>query len=209
MGSLLLVKPEEVPNSTTPNGINGLRNPTHPSRDHIATNTLPMYRLADKNKTVPKGFVWIDPITTQKVYARNYPNWMSLAIEVRQANGNPLPTEEEMEDQLCGQFDEKTRRRICIEVDGNGEVRKMGVGSTLKDMLARIGVHACWSCINLSNQMDDWGPDGCEERMDYIVSIMVENANKRNWAKFLPFKQTGSEGLVRMAIEKVRNQNAN
>jgi hypothetical protein len=165
-----------------------------------------MLRLIHKNKTVPHGFVWIDPITTQEVSARNYPNWMAAATVIRVANGNPLPTEAEMEDQLCGRFDEKTRRRLCESYDDNGQVRNMGVGSTLKDMLARIGVKACWGCLNLAQRMDDWGPDECEAHMPEILEIMEDNAQKRNWMKLIPFREAGSKLLVQRAIKKVREQ---
>lgn len=168
-----------------------------------------MLKLLHRDKTVPKGFLWIDPITTQEVHARNWPNWRAKAAEVRVANQNPLPTEEEMEDQLCGRMDEKTRRRYCVEYDSDGVVKPMGVGSTLKDILARVGISACWSCINLSKKMDDWGPTGCEENMGYIVELMVQNANKRNWARLIPFKELGSEGFVRLAIKKVRDRESN
>lgn len=167
-----------------------------------------MFKLIHRDKTVPHGFVWVDPITTQEVSARNYPNWRAAAIEVRVANGNPLPTEEEMEDQLCGRFDEKTRRRLCVEYDDTGEVRRIGVGSTLKEMLARIGVNACWGCLNLAQRMDDWGPDGCEEHMQEILEIMDQNAQQRNWLKYLPFREAGSKLLVQRAINKVREQSS-
>jgi len=165
-----------------------------------------MFRLIQRNKTVPHGFIWIDPITTQEVSARNYPNWIAAATEVRVANGNPLPTEAEMEDQLCGRFDEKTRRSLCQEVNGDGVVKRLGVGSTLKDMLARIGISACWGCLNLAQRMDGWGPDGCEEHMEEILEAMDRNAQQRNWLKYLPFREAGSKLLVQAAINKVREQ---
>lgn len=163
-----------------------------------------MYKLIHRNVTVPHGFKWIDPMTMQEVTARNYPNWRAQAIEIRVANQLPLPTEEEMEDQLCSQYDEKTRRRLCSEYDPDGVVKIQGVGSTLKEILARIGVSACFGCMNLAKRMDDWGPAGCEEHMEEILEAMEQNAQKRNWMKLIPFRETGSRWLVNLAIRVVR-----
>lgn len=167
-----------------------------------------MYRLIDRGKTPPQGFLWIDPITTQAAEARNYANWVARGAEIRSANGNPIPSEAEMEDQLCRRYDEKTRQHYCQSYDGDQPQQNLGVGSTLKTMLAAIGVNACWGCINLAKRMDDWGPDGCEEHMAEILEIMEDNAKKKNWLKFLPFKQLGSRIMVQIAIDKVREQSA-
>lgn len=165
-----------------------------------------MYRLIDRSKTPPRGFIWIDPITTLQIEARNYANWRAKACEHRAGNAYPVPSEEEMEDQLCDRFDPKTRQRICQQYEDTGPVKALGVGGTLKDLLARIGVNACWGCINLAKKMDDWGPEGCEEHMAEIVETMNDNASKRNWYKFVPFKEAGSELLVRFAINTVRER---
>jgi len=164
-----------------------------------------MYRLIDRSKTPPKGFLWVDSFTTQAAEARNYANWRAQAIEIRVANGNPIPTEEEMEDQMCGRYLPEIRKNFCESYDAQGTVQNYGVGSTLKSMLASIGISACWGCINLAKKMDDWGPDGCEEHMEEIVATMNENASKRNWYKFVPFAEKGSELLVRLAIKRVRD----
>lgn len=164
------------------------------------------YRLKDKRRTPHKGFIWIDPITTYMIDARNYTTWLSLAIEHRSGMMLAIPTPEEMECQLCERFSEETRKQYCELVDGTEIKPILGVGGTLKSMLAAIGISACWSCIDMAGKMDAWGPDGCEEHMDEIVQIMQENAGKRDWYRFLPFKEAGSEMLVRMAIKKVRDR---
>lgn len=164
------------------------------------------YRLKDRSKTPHKGFIWIDPKTTMLIEARNYPNWLSAAIDHRVGMGLPIPDPAEMEDQLCGRYDEKTRQQYCNFVDGVEASPILGVGGTLKTMLAAIGISACWGCIDLARRMDDWGPDGCEENMPEIVKIMQQNADRRNWARFVPFKEQGSELLVHIAIVKVRDR---
>lgn len=166
---------------------------------------MPMnFRLRDRSKTPPHGFVWIDPITTIRVDARNHANWISKAIEVRVANRNPLPEEQEMEDQYCRSMDDKSRKQFCDCLEGDIVIPSRGVGSELKHMLASIGIHSCWGCMDTANKMDKWGPDGCEENMAEIVQMMNENAKAKSWFRFLPFKEAGSEALVRRAIRNVR-----
>ena len=165
-----------------------------------------MYRLKDPSKTPPKGFRFIDPETQFLVSARNHANWISQATDHRVANNLPLVSIEEMENQLCGAYDEKIRRDVCQECDVMGDVQRLGVGGTLKQMLASVGISSCWSCTNLAARMDVWGTDGCEEHMTEIVEMMNENAAQRKWTKYIPFKELGAEAIVRIAIRKVRNQ---
>lgn len=164
------------------------------------------YRLLDTVRTPPKGFNWIDPLTNYKVEARNYSNWISQAIDHRVGNALPLPEESDMQDQLCQSFTESVRKCFCQYLENGVPVKILGVGGTLKRMLAYAGIHSCWSCTNLAGKMDALGPDGCEEHMKDIVGTMNENANQRKWMKYLPFKELGAEGLVRLAIHKVRNR---
>lgn len=164
------------------------------------------YRLRNTTTTPPKGYRWIDPLTTYEVTAHSYANWVSQAIDHRVGNALPLPEESEMQEQLCLRFDEKTRKCFCDYMEGGVVVPLLGVGGTLKKMLAYAGIHSCWSCTNLAGKMDSWGPDGCEENMAEIVQTMNENANQRKWMKYLPFKELGAEGLVRLAIHKVRTR---
>lgn len=165
-----------------------------------------MFKIRDKNKTPPHGFTWVDPLTSFEINARSYPNWRSAALEHRGANNNPVPSEEEMDDQFCMRLSEKERERWCTFVDTDGPKPILGVGGVLKEMLAAIGISSCWSCVDTAGQMDRWGPDGCEEHMGEIVAIMERNANKKNWLRFIPFKQQGAELLVRRAISTVRER---
>lgn len=163
------------------------------------------YRLKDKNKKPPRpGFAWIDPDTSQMVDGPNYMAWRNNAIEERTANGLSISSEEEMEDQLCAHLSPEVRAQICVQMEDGQPEPILGVGATLKRTLARIGIHACFSCMDLAGRMDKWGPDGCEEHMGEIVGIMQENANRKNWLRFLPWKEQGAEMLVRHAIAKVR-----
>lgn len=163
-----------------------------------------MLKLRDRSKTPPKGFKWIDPVTGFTVYARNHPNWISQAGEHRSANGLSIPSVEEMEDQMCHGFDARTGRDFCEEYDANGAVQQRGPGSILKNDLHAFGIQACWGCLDLAAKMDQWGPDGCEENMTYIVETMKANAEHRKWYRFVPFKDLGCEAVVRVAIAQSR-----
>lgn len=165
-----------------------------------------MWKLKNPSVTPPKGFLWVDPITNMEVHAQNIDNWLSQATDHRVANALPLVELDEMQDQLCRRYDEKTRQQVCAEYDGAGIVRRLGVGGTLKAMLAAVGISSCWGCTKLAERMDAWGPDGCEEHMGEIVATMSENANSNRWTRHLPFKQLGAEALVRIAIAGVRKE---
>ncbi len=167
-----------------------------------------MFRLKTKyrQQKPSRGYQWIDPITLWELNTASYANWLAQAAEHRVGNALPLVEPEEMEAQLCAGYDAGKRKDFCEEYDDGGVVKRLGVGSTLKSMLAGMGISACFGCMNLAGRMDSWGPDGCEEHMDEILEIMDENASKRNWYKFIPFKQTGSRALVMIAIMRVRNQ---
>lgn len=167
-----------------------------------------MLRLKDRSNTPPtppKGFKWTDPMTGNVIYARNHPNWLSHAAEQRVGNGLAIPSRDEMEDQMCGEFSPQTKRDLCEEYDANGPVNRKGSGSILKDTLHSFGIVACWGCLDLAAKMDQWGPDGCEENMTYIVEAMKANAEHRKWYRFVPFAALGIETMVKLAIHKSRN----
>lgn len=163
-----------------------------------------MYKLRNRADTPPGGFSWTDPVTMQFINARNFSNWITQANALRVANRQELPTEQEMEDQLCSSYDPKTRAQVCLEVDGNELNPILGVGGELKRLLAACGVKACWSCVDMARQMDDWGPDECERRRTEIVAGMVERANSLNWWRFVPFKEKGTDTFLTIAIERAR-----
>lgn len=164
-----------------------------------------MWRLRNRDKTPPKGFRWLDPLTNYEVTARNYANWMSAAEAHRVGNQLPMLDTAEMEDQVCGRLEGASLREYCEEVTAdNQRVASRGVGDILKAMLSSIGIQACFGCQNLQHKMNSWGPDGCEEHMPEILEFMEENAQAKNWMRFIPFREAGSKALVKMAITKAR-----
>jgi hypothetical protein len=79
-----------------------------------------------------------------------------------------------------------------------------GPGTELKKLLARIGITSTpdCSCNRVAREMDAWGADECEkqERVDYILAAMRENAEKRG----LPFIDAAGRFLIRRAIKNAR-----
>ena len=62
-------------------------------------------------------------------------------------------------------------------------------------------------CTEYAAQMDAWGPDGCEERMDEIVAHLVEQAAKRS--VFLGAASSAAVVIVvRRAIDAARAEAA-
>lgn len=77
-------------------------------------------------------------------------------------------------------------------------------GTHLKLMLQRLGIQAkadgqC-PCNYHAKQMDAWGCDECERRIDEIVGWLREEADKRG----LPFLDAAGRMLVRRAIKNAR-----
>lgn len=77
-----------------------------------------------------------------------------------------------------------------------------GPGTELSAMLSRIGITAkpTCSCKAHAKQMDEWGPDVCEQRMPEILGWLEHQAHARK----LPFSRFVAEQVVRMAIRRAR-----
>lgn len=77
-----------------------------------------------------------------------------------------------------------------------------GPGTELKNLISRIGLKPSPGCQCNSHaiQMNLWGPDECERRIDQIVGWLREEAARRR----LPFVETLGRMLVRRAISNAR-----
>lgn len=78
-----------------------------------------------------------------------------------------------------------------------------GPGAELKKLLARwLGIHAQPNCTCNAHaaQMDEWGPDECERRLDEIVGWLEEQARGRG----LPFVRFAAQQVVKLAIRRAR-----
>lgn len=78
-----------------------------------------------------------------------------------------------------------------------------GPGTELKKLLKLVGITATPTCPCNARaaQMDFWGPDECEKRLDEIVDWLGEEAGKRR----LPFVRMAATQVVRLAIRRARN----
>jgi hypothetical protein len=88
----------------------------------------------------------------------------------------------------------------------SSEPRLIGPGTELKKLLSKVGInaHQNCSCNSRAIQMNLWGPDICEQKIDEIVGWLREEATKRN----LPFVNAAGRMLVQRAIKNARKQAA-
>lgn len=77
-----------------------------------------------------------------------------------------------------------------------------GPGTELKKLLRLVQLEASptCSCNARAAQMDIWGPDECERRMDEIVGWLEEEAQNRR----LLFVRAAAVQVVRLAIRRAR-----
>jgi len=82
-----------------------------------------------------------------------------------------------------------------------------GPGTELKKLLKIIGITASpnCSCNFRAMQMDRWGPQGCEEKINDIVGWLREEANKRG----LPFIDYAGKILIKKAIRNASRNATN
>lgn len=82
-----------------------------------------------------------------------------------------------------------------------------GPGTELKALLKDwLGIQASpnCSCNARARQMDEWGPDLCEQNMDTILQWLEEQATARQ----LPFVRFAAEQAVKLAIRRARKKAA-
>lgn len=82
-----------------------------------------------------------------------------------------------------------------------------GPGTELKALLKDwLGIQASpnCSCNARAKQMDEWGPDLCEQNLSTIVGWLEEQAKARK----LPFVRFAAEQAVKLAIRRARKKAA-
>lgn len=82
-----------------------------------------------------------------------------------------------------------------------------GPGSELAKLLHNwLGIQSTpnCSCASRASQMDAWGPDECERRLEEILDWLAEESQKRG----LPFVRMAARQMVRLAIRKARKSAA-
>jgi hypothetical protein len=77
-----------------------------------------------------------------------------------------------------------------------------GPGTELKKLLRLVGITATPTCPCNARaaQMDIWGADECQQRLDEIVGWLREEAGRRH----LPFSATAARQVVLLAIRRAR-----
>jgi len=78
-----------------------------------------------------------------------------------------------------------------------------GPGTELKKLLGRFGIKSTpnCSCNARAAQMDVWGPDECERRLDEIVDWLGEEAQRRKRL----FSRLVAAQVVKLAIRRARH----
>lgn len=83
-----------------------------------------------------------------------------------------------------------------------------GPGSELTRLLAKLGIKkksGC-GCAKRAAQMDAWGTDECERRIDEIADWLVDAADDSLVTRYLPgaVKAIAAKSLIREAIRRAR-----
>lgn len=85
-----------------------------------------------------------------------------------------------------------------------------GPGYELKRLLSRLGMasDAGCGCDQRAAQMDAWGCDECEKRLDEIVGWLEEEHRKRSAARetILPWSKLLATNIVKLAIRRARRK---
>jgi len=78
-----------------------------------------------------------------------------------------------------------------------------GPGTEMKKLLKAVGITATpnCSCNARARQMDVWGCDECERRLEEIVDWLGEEAARRK----LPYLRAAGRQLVKLAIRRARS----
>lgn len=98
-------------------------------------------------------------------------------------------------------------RAATPRVDAMPPAQTSGPGTELKAILKDwLGIQASpnCSCNARAKQMDEWGPDLCEQNLPTIVSWLEEQATARK----LPFVRFAAEQAVKLAIRRARKKAA-
>lgn len=103
---------------------------------------------------------------------------------------------------VCG--DERTSKYgnpelVHNECSPSEDLKPIRPGMRLTKLLEYIGINkvpGC-GCEAMSVKMDRWGPSGCRDNMDEIVSKMRDQATERQ----LDFSERGARWMVRLAIK--------
>jgi hypothetical protein len=102
--------------------------------------------------------------------------------------------------------DERPEMPIIIWPKSDDEGKACGAGTSLKKILASLGITATenCSCNAMAAKMDAIGPDECEKIMEEILDWLRDQAQARGLEKF--YFRPAVRIAVRQAIKKARKQ---
>jgi hypothetical protein len=92
----------------------------------------------------------------------------------------------------------------------NKVIINYGVGSELKKLISWFPIPAkssCQRCKSLENKMNLWGPEKCQEKIEYIIKKLHITSKRKN----IPFSALLARKLINKAIrtfkQKYQNEN--
>jgi hypothetical protein len=100
-----------------------------------------------------------------------------------------------------GKFNSKNPKHS--EIQAVLTVDPSGVGTELKKLISWFPIPkktGCRSCRSLEIKMNNWGPEKCEKKIDYIIKKLRVAAVRRS----LPFSESLAKTLIRRAIRNAK-----
>ena len=82
-----------------------------------------------------------------------------------------------------------------------------GAGSELKAIFTSFHIYPdgdC-NCEAIANEMDQRGPDWCEENVESLIDQIEAESKKRRWAKYI-FSRIVARRMIRLAIKRARRK---
>lgn len=136
------------------------------------------------------------------------PGYLADVLARATIDGDKVMLEDEPYRQLVQKYRPAKREEVVVtEAVPAAPVPAGGPGTELKALLKDwLGIQAnpnC-SCNARARQMDEWGPDLCEQNMDTILQWLEEQATARK----LPFVRFAAEQAVKLAIRRARKKAA-
>ena len=121
----------------------------------------------------------------------------------------------DLPDDLIVAYSKATGRVLAKSTRKRSSVAESsGPGTQLKNMIPDFFESEGCGCSDYAKKMNNWGPDGCEERIDEIVARLVSESEKIGYgfgivASVIPdsVRKSVARKLVKSAISKARRAN--
>lgn len=133
------------------------------------------------------------------------PGYLEEVLSLATVDGDSVILEDEPYRMLVSKYRNPANPEAIVEVAPPPPTS--GPGTELKALLKDwLGIQASpnCSCNARARQMDEWGPDVCEQNLPTIVGWLEEQATARK----LPFVRFAAEQAVKLAIRRARKKAA-